>query len=55
MALERKSRAWARVMANAGVTLCAILLALLASEAVVRVFGLAPGLKSIELTNYDSS
>ncbi len=53
MSSEQRSRAFVRQLAKPAVAVCATLLALLAAEAIVRIFRLAPGIKPIELSSYD--
>lgn len=53
MSSKPRSRAFLRRLARPALAVCATLLALLAGEAVVRVLGWAPGIKSIELSSYD--
>lgn len=48
-----KSPGWHRRLAKPVVALCATLLALLAAEGIVRIFGWAPGHKPMELDTYD--
>jgi Flp pilus assembly protein TadD/lysophospholipase L1-like esterase len=50
---EQRSRAFLRRLARPALAVCATLLALLAGEGIVRIFGWAPGLKPIELNSYD--
>ncbi|MCF7975485.1 MAG: tetratricopeptide repeat protein [Phycisphaerae bacterium] len=53
MASVKQSQALYFTLAKPLVAVCAVLLALLAGEAMVRIFGLTPGLKPIELDAYD--
>ena len=53
MSSEQWSRAFLRRLAKPAVAFCATLLALLAAEAIVRIFRLAPGIKPIQLSSYD--
>jgi tetratricopeptide (TPR) repeat protein len=53
MASEQQSRVFLRRLAKPAVAICATLLALLAAEAIVRIFRLAPGIKPIQLSSYD--
>ena len=53
MSSEQKSRVFLRWLAKPAVAVCATMLALLAVEAFVRILGLAPGMKPIQLSSYD--
>jgi Flp pilus assembly protein TadD/lysophospholipase L1-like esterase len=53
MSSQQRSRAFLRRLARPAVALGATLLALLAGEAVVRAFRLAPGIKPIQLGSYE--
>jgi len=53
MSSEQWSRAFLHRLAKPAVALCATLLALLAAEAIVRVFRLAPGIKPIQFSSCD--
>jgi len=53
MSSKKPSQAFLRRLAGPTVALCATLLALLAGEAIVRVLGKAPAIKSIQLSSYD--
>jgi Flp pilus assembly protein TadD/lysophospholipase L1-like esterase len=53
MSSEQRSRAFLRRAAKPAVAVCATLLGLLAAEVIVRVIGLAPGMKPIQLSSVD--
>jgi len=53
MSSEQRSRAFLHRLAKPAVAVCATLLALLAAEAFIRILGLAPGMKPIQLSSYD--
>jgi hypothetical protein len=53
MLSKQRSRTFLRWTAKPALAVCATLLALLAAEAIVRVLGLAPGIKPIRLSSYD--
>ena len=53
MSSEQRLRIFLRRLAKPTLAICATLLALLAAEAIVRVFRLAPGIKPIQLSSYD--
>ncbi|KPK38461.1 MAG: hypothetical protein AMJ65_12895, partial [Phycisphaerae bacterium SG8_4] len=53
MQSKQRSRAFLRRLAGPAVALCATVLALLASEAIVRVLRRAPDIKPIQLDSYD--
>ena len=53
MSSEQRSRAYLRRLARPVVTVCATMLALLAAEAFIRIIGLAPDIKPIQLSSYD--
>ena len=53
MSSEQRLRVFLRRLAKPALAICATLLALLAAEAIVRVFRLAPGIKPIQLDSYD--
>lgn len=53
MSSEQSSRALLRQLVRPAVALCATVLALLAAELIVRVFGWAPGIKAIQISSDD--
>ncbi|MCP4261115.1 MAG: tetratricopeptide repeat protein [Planctomycetes bacterium] len=53
MSSEQRLRVFLRRLAKPALALCATLFALLVAEAIVRVLGRAPGIKSIQLSSYD--
>ena len=53
MSSKKRSRGSLRRLAKPGVAVCTTLLALLAAEAVVRIFIRVPGVKSLQLSSYD--
>ncbi len=53
MSSEHPSRGFLRRLAKPGLAVGATVLALLAAEVIIRIAGLAPGIKPIELGSYD--
>jgi len=53
MSAKQRSRPFLRWLAKPALSVCATLLSLLAAEVIVRVLGVAPGLKPIQLTSYE--